>query len=113
MRFLIQILLNAGGMLVAAYLIPGITFGGSIFGLLLAGLIIGLINLIVRPIVVLLSLPAIILTLGIFYLLINGFLMWLAGALVPGLTVAGCLPAILGGLVMALFNWIVGSFAED
>ena len=106
-RILIQILLNGLGVFLAAYLVPGVTYTGSWPYLLLVGLVIGLINLLVKPLVTLLSLPALILTLGLFYLLINGALFYLAAWLLQGLTVDGCLPAVLGGLVLALFNWLL------
>jgi putative membrane protein len=105
-RILLQIALNGVGVLIAAYVVPGINYTGSWPYLLLVGLVIGLINLLVRPLVTLLSLPALILTLGLFYLLINGALFYLAAWALQGLTVDGCLPAVLGGLVLAIFNWL-------
>jgi putative membrane protein len=106
-RMLLQILLNGLGVMLAAYVVPGVHYTGSWPYLLLVGLVIGLINLLVRPLVVLLSLPALLLTLGLFYLLINGALFYLAAYLLHGLTVDGCLPAVLGGLVLAVFNWLM------
>lgn len=106
-HILLRILLNGLGVFLAAYVVPGIEYTGSPAYLLLVGLVIGLINLLVRPLVTLLSLPALVLTLGLFYLLINGALFYLAAYLLDGLTVDGCLPAVLGGLVLALFNWLM------
>lgn len=111
MRALLQIVLNGVAVLVAAYLVPGISYTGSLLSLLLVGLVIGLINLIVKPIVTMLSLPLIVVTLGLFYLVINGLMLWLAAWLLPHtLHVSGCGPAIVGGLVMALVNWLVRAF---
>ncbi|HYH46399.1 MAG TPA: phage holin family protein, partial [Thermoanaerobaculia bacterium] len=107
MRALLQILLNAVGLWLASRYIPGISYSGDLLYLLFAGLVLGLVNLLVRPIVKLLSFPLIILTLGLFYLVINGAMLWLAAALLEGLEVDGCLPAILGGLLIALLNWLV------
>ena len=107
MRALAQIVLNGVGILLAAYLVPGIDYQGGLLYLLLAGLIMGLVNLLVKPLVTLLSLPFIVLTLGDFFLVINGLMLYLAAFLLSGLTVEGCLPAILGGIVLALFNWLV------
>ena len=73
----------------------------------MAGLVLGLVNLIVKPIVSFFSFPLILLTLGLFYLVINGLMLYLAAFLLDGLRVDGCLPAILGGLVIAAFNWVV------
>jgi putative membrane protein len=113
LRALLQIVLNGVAVLVAAYLVPGITYSGSLLYLLLVGLVIGLINLIVKPIVSFFSLPLIVLTLGLFYLVINGLMLYLAAALLKGLDVQGCVPAILGGLVIALVNWLVRAFTKD
>ena len=104
-RALVQVLLNAVALLLASYLVPGIVYHGN--GLL------GLVNLLVKPLVTLLSLPLIVLTLGLFYLAVNGLMLLLAAWLVPGLEVQGCLPAILGGVVIGLFNWVVRAFAKD
>jgi putative membrane protein len=113
MRALLQIVLNGVAVLIAAYLVPGIAYHGSLLYLLLVGLVFGLINLIVKPIVTFFSLPLIVLTLGLFYLVINGLMLYLAAGLLQGLEVHGCLPAILGGLVIAIFNWLVRAFAKD
>ncbi len=112
MRALLQVTVNALGLLVAAHLVPGIEFEGGLLYLLLAGLAIGLINLLVKPFAILLSLPFILLTLGLFFVVINGAMLWLAALFLDGLTVHGCVPAILGGLVMALINWLVRAFEE-
>ena len=113
-RALLQIALNGVAVLVAAYLVPGITYTGSLPALLLVGLVVGLINLIVKPIVTLFSLPLIVLSLGLFYLLINGMMLYLAAWLLPHhLQVSGCGAAILGGLVVALVNWLVRAFTAE
>lgn len=113
MRMLAQVALNGIGILLAAWLVPGIHWQGGILYLLLTGLVIGLINLLVRPIVTILSIPLIVVTLGLFFLAINGAMLLLAGSLLDGLTVEGCLPAILGGVVLGLFNWVMGAFAAQ
>ena len=112
-RTLAQIALNGLGVVLAAWLIPGIDYQGGILYLLLTGLVIGLINLLVKPLVSFLSLPLILLSLGLFYLVINGAMLLLAAALLDGLTIDGCLPAILGGLVLALFNWLIRAVRSE
>lgn len=68
-------------------------------------------NVIVRPIAMILSIPALILTLGLFYFVLNGILLWLVARIIPGYNVAGVLPAgILGALVLSIVNWLVGAF---
>jgi putative membrane protein len=114
LRALLQIALNGVAVLVAAYLVPGIVYTGSLPALLLVGLVVGLINLIVKPIVTFFSFPLIVLTLGLFYLVINGLVLYLAAWLLPHhLQVNGCGAAILGGLVMALVNWLVRAFTSE
>ena len=113
LRTLLQIVLNGVALLIAARLVPGIHYQGSLLYLLIAGLVIGLINLIVKPIVSFFSFPLILVTLGLFYLVINGLMLYLADALLAGLRVDGCLPAILGGTLIAAFNWIVRAFTAD
>lgn len=107
MNVLARIALNGLGLLVAAWIVPGVAYNGGLAYLFVAGLVIGLINLLIKPIVTLLSLPAVLLTFGLFYLVVNGLMFALAAGLLDGLEVTGCLPAILGGLVMALFNFVV------
>jgi len=112
-RAIIQVVLNGVAILLIAKLVPGIEYQGDWLYLLLTGLVVGVLNLFVRPIVTLLSLPFIIVTLGLFFFAINGLMIYLAAALLDGLTVAGCLPALLGGIVMAFFNWIIRAFSTS
>lgn len=114
-RAVLQVLINCVGLLLASYLLPGVHYNtekGVIY-LILAGIVIGLINLLVKPIVTLLSLPLIIVTLGLFYLVVNGLMLYLAAALLDGLKIDGCGWAIAGGVVMGLFNWLTRAFAPD
>lgn len=108
MRLLGAILGNAIALL-ATTVVPGISFTGSLLQLLLGGVIFGLFNLIVRPIALFLSLPALILTLGLFYFILNGILLWIAARLIPGYVVSDVLAGILGSLVIALVNWAFGA----
>ena len=112
-RALLQVVLNGVALLIAARLIPGIVYTGDLLYLLIAGLVLGLINLIVKPIVSFFSFPLIVLTLGLFYLVINGLMLYLAAYFLDGLQVDGCVPAILGGLVIAVSNWLVRAFTKD
>ncbi len=115
LRAVLQVLLNSVGLLIADYLLPGIHYDSSkgIGYLLLAGLVIGLVNLLVKPVVTFFSLPLIVLTLGLFYLVVNGLMLYLASGLLDGLTIDGCGWAIAGGVVMGLFNWLVRAFGPD
>ena len=113
LRALLQIVLNGVALLIAAKLIPGIEYTGDLLYLLLAGLVLGLINLLVKPIVTFFSFPLIVVSLGLFFLIINGLMLLLADWLLADLRVDGCLPAILGGLVIAVVNWLVRALARE
>jgi putative membrane protein len=106
LRAILQVVLNGLALLLTAALVPGVHYDDGILPLLVAGLVIGLINLVVKPVVRFLSLPFIVITLGLFYLVINGAMLALASVLLPRLHLDGCLPALAGGLVMAMFNWV-------
>lgn len=107
MSAILQILANAVGIYLAAEFIPGIQYSGSLVYLLLAGLVLGLINLLVKPIVSFFAFPLIVVTLGLFYLVINGLMLYLAAFLLDGFQVDGCGAAILGGTLIAVLNWLV------
>lgn len=111
MRILSHILANAVALL-ATTIVPGIFFNGSLWSLLLAGAIMGLFNLIVRPLALLLSLPFLILTLGLFYFVLNGLLLWAASYVLPGYRVSGLLSGILGSLVFAIVNGVLSSLVK-
>jgi len=113
MGILLRVIFNAIGLL-ATTIVPGIVFTGSWIQLIIGGAILGLFNLIVRPLALLLSLPALILTLGLFYFILNGFLLWLVQFLIPGYVVTGLLPGILGSLVLMVVNWVLHAlFGRD
>jgi putative membrane protein len=107
MKILLSIVANAAALFATAYVVPGITFAGSWVQLLVAGAIFGLLNLIVRPIALLLSLPLLVLTLGLFYFVLNGLLLWGFSTFMPGYHVAGLWAGILGSLVIMVVNWLV------
>lgn len=104
MRMIAAVIANAVALL-ATTVVPGIGFEGSVVTLLVAGALLGLFNLIVRPIALFLSIPALILTLGLFYFVLNGILLWVASWFLPGYHVSGILSGMLGSLVMGIVNW--------
>jgi putative membrane protein len=107
MRFLLWWALNLLALWIAAELVEGITYD-DFWKLILAALIFGIINLLLRPIIVLLTLPVVILTLGLLLIVINAFLLWLTGKLVPGFDVADFFwAAVLGALVIAIVNFVL------
>ncbi len=106
MGFLIRLVVNAVALIAVTYIVPGIHVSG-LGGAIIAALILGVVNAILRPILVVLSLPLELLTLGLFTLVINALLFWLVGALHVGLTVDGFWPAFWGALVMAIVSWLL------
>jgi putative membrane protein len=108
MGILLSIVFNAFALW-ATTLVPGIVFKGNIVTLLIGGAILGLFNLIVRPLAMLISLPLLIVTLGLFYFVLNGILLWMASLVIPGYAVNGLLAGILGALVISIINWILHS----
>ena len=108
MGILLSIVGNAIALF-ATTVVPGITFNGNWVSLLVGGAIFGLFNLIVRPIALLLSLPFLILTLGLFYFILNGILLWVAARFIPGYAVRDLWAGILGSIVIAVVNWLVGA----
>ena len=106
MRLILAIVGNAVALF-ATTVVPGITFTGTWLQLALAGAIFGLLNLIVRPLALILSIPALILTLGLFYFVLNALLLWGFSRLLPGYTVSGFWPALGGSLVLMVVNWVL------
>jgi putative membrane protein len=110
-RMLIGWLLNAIALLAVAYLLPSIhvaSFGAA----LLAALVLGLVNTLIRPVLVVLTLPVTLLTLGFFLLVINGLLFWLVGNLLDGFSVGGFWPGVFGALLYSLISWLLSSLLQ-
>jgi putative membrane protein len=107
MKILLTIAANAVALYATTQVVPGITWSGDILGLLVAGAIFGLLNLIVRPIAMLLALPFIVLSLGLFYFVVNGLLLLLLSWFMPSYQVSGLWAGILGSLVIMLVNWLI------
>jgi putative membrane protein len=108
MKLVLTVVGNALALLATAFLVPGIRFTGDWLQLLAAGAILGLLNLVVRPIALLVSLPALVLTLGLFYFMLNGLLLWGFSKLMPGYDVSGLWAGILGSLVIWIVNLLLG-----
>jgi len=112
MKIVIHWIFSALAVLIAAYLLPGV-FIESIFAAFVVAVVIGILNAIIRPVLVIFTLPISILTLGLFIFVINAFLILLAGRLVPGFHVAGFGSAFLFSLVLSLVGWILHSFEKE
>jgi putative membrane protein len=104
-------LLNAAALWVAAWLLPGLDFQGTIVQLFLVAAVFGLVNSLVRPILTVLTCPLIVVTLGLFTLVINALMLWLTGALSArwglGFAVSGFWAAFFGGMVVGIVSMVL------
>jgi putative membrane protein len=110
MGLVIRLVVNAIALLLVAYLIPGVHVVGGFGAALLAALVLGIVNAVLKPILVLLSLPLEVLTLGLFTLVINAALMYLVAKLGVGLSVDNFGAAFLGALVLSIVSFVLSSF---
>lgn len=112
MRFLIRLIVNAAAVFLAANLVPGIAV--SSFGVaLLAGLILGFVNAIIKPLLFVLTLPFTIITLGLFIFVVNAICLALVAWVVPGFTISGFWAALFGAMVISLVSWILHAIVAD
>ncbi|MGE7384996.1 phage holin family protein [Streptomyces sp. NPDC004126] len=122
-NFVVKTLANAAALAVAIWLVSGITLddgsstGRRVLSLILVALVFGLVNLIVKPVVKLLSFPLFILTLGLFTLVVNALMLmltsWLAGKAHLSFHVDGFWTAVLGGLIISIVSWAVNLALPD
>lgn len=112
MRLLIRILLNAFAVYVAAYLLDGIVLTGP-GATILAGLVLGVVNAIVWPVLFVVTLPLTFITLGLFVFVLNGLCLALTAALVPGFEIAGFWSAIGGALIVSVVGWVLNALTRE
>lgn len=110
MKLIARILVTALALLIVAKLIPGVTVDG-LYPALIAALVLGLLNVFVRPVLVFLTLPITLLTLGLFIFVINALLFWLTASFLEGFAVSSFASALLGSLLVTLIstvgNWFI------
>jgi putative membrane protein len=112
MRFLIVWILNAVALLIVAYLFPGVQVLDW-KAAAVAALVLGLVNMLVKPVLVLLTLPITIVTLGLFLVVINALLFWAVASVVPGFHVTGFWAALLGAMLYSLVTWALSAILPD
>ena len=112
MKLLIGWLLSALALLAVAYLVPGIHVS-SFMSALIAAAVIGLANILIKPILLILTLPVTIITLGLFIFVINVLLFWLAGYLLQGFDVKTVTAGIIGAIVYSIISWILSAIVVD
>ena len=114
-RFLVRWFVSSFGLWVAASLLgsQSLSIGNGFGAVLISGLILALLNSFIRPLIVFLTLPAVLITLGIFMLVINALMVMLAANLYGPLEVDGFGAAIVVGIIIGLVNWLVSILLED
>ncbi len=114
-RFIVRWFVCSLGLWIAAQILGNVTihYGEKLFVLIISGLLLALANTFIRPLVVLLTLPAVLLTMGIFTIVINGLMVLLTAWIYKPLEVDGFGAAIVAGLVIGLVNWLVSSLVEE
>jgi putative membrane protein len=111
MKLIVRWLLLAGALLLVAYLYPGVTIA-SFTAALIAALVLGLLNTIVRPLLVLLTLPVTLITLGLFLFVINALMFWGAASILEGFAVSGFVAALIGSLIYSLCGMVIDVVVE-
>lgn len=111
MKFVVSLLLNAIAIVIAAYVLPGIHVDSFLTAILVA-VVLGIINTIIKPVLVILTLPITIITLGIFYLVLNALMILLTAAIVKGFTVDNFWWALLFSIVLSIINSILSEFSK-
>jgi putative membrane protein len=117
MRFLLRLIATAAALWAAVWLVPGITHTGPLLHLLGVAAVFGLVNAFIRPIIMMLTCPVILLTFGLFIFVLNGLMLLLTAALSDALGiqfhVSGLLPALLGGIVVGVTSAVLNLFVKD
>lgn len=107
--FFFRLIITALGLWAAATIMPGVHMSG--WGpLIISALVLGIVNAVIRPIILILTLPLTVLTLGLFILVVNGLSLGIVAWLVPGFELAGFWSAVLGAIVVGLTSWFASAF---
>jgi len=110
MHLLARLVINIIAILIISYLFPRVIRVEGVWAALIAAFVLGIINALLRPVLVLLTLPVTVLTLGLFLLVINGLMLLLVAALVPGFRVNGFWGAVLGSVLISIVSWMLSWF---
>ena len=110
MRFLFRLLINVVAILIIAYIAPSLIRVNGFLAALIAAILLGIVNTIIRPILVILTFPLTLLSFGLFLLVINGLMLWLVSALVSGFHVSGFWGALFGSILISIVSWILSKF---
>ena len=112
MGFFVRVVVNVLAIVLASSIVPGIRLDG-VLPAIAAGILLGVINAVVRPVLIVLTFPITLVTLGLFLLVLNGLCLWLVAGVVKGFYVDGFWAAVLGALVVSVLSWIVTVLVSD
>jgi len=104
MRIVLVWILNAIALWLVAVVLPGVTVADEISALV-AAIVLGLVNAVIKPVLIILTLPVTVLTLGLFLLVLNGLLFWGVASILPGFNVAGFWWGVAGALIYSILTW--------
>ena len=107
MQLLIRLLINALAFWLIARYVPGFHMSGGIWTPIIAAVIFGIVNAIIRPIVLLITLPLTVVTLGLFIIIVNALMFWLVTWITPNFKIDGFGPALIGAIIMMVVSFIV------
>ena len=107
-----RVVVNILAIVLAGSIVPGIRLDGPLAAIA-AGVLLGLVNAIVRPVLIILTLPITLVTLGLFLIVLNGLCLWLVAGVVRGFHVDGFWAAVLGALVVSAVSWLVTLLISD
>ncbi|OGP14861.1 MAG: hypothetical protein A2052_08545 [Deltaproteobacteria bacterium GWA2_54_12] len=109
LNILLRLIILMAGIFLASYLVPGVTVDG--YGTAVkAAILLGVLNLIAKPVLIVLTLPINLLTLGLFTFILNAFILWFVGYAIAGFVVAGFFPALLGAIVISILSIVLSRF---
>lgn len=112
-NLIIRLFVNAVALWVAARLVGGIELMGDFWSILLVAAVFGIVNALIRPVMLLLSLPLLVLTLGLFTLVVNALMLMLTAALLGALAVEGFLAALLGSILISIVSFVFSVFLPE
>jgi putative membrane protein len=110
MRFLFRLLITVVAILIIAYIAPSLIRVDGFLAALVAAILLGIVNTIIRPILVILTFPLTLLSFGLFLLVINALMLWLVSALLSGFHVSGFWGALFGSILISIVSWILSKF---
>lgn len=113
MIFIARLLINMVAILIISYLLPRVIWVDGVMAALVAAFLLGILNAIIRPILVFFTLPLTIVTFGLFLLVINGLMLLLVAALVKGFHVNGFWGAVFGSILISIVSWVLSRFLRS